>query len=334
MKMGSPNKPEEYSSGKDNQDMHFESFIRNLNDYLAPFEERQYLDLEETLPSVHVIGVPRSGTTMMTQLICSYLDVGYINNLVARFWKAPVTAIHISRKLLNEQHESSLSSRYGKTQHINEPHEFNYFWTDLLDYADFKVKSAEEAKTMNWERVAHSLKNIIHAFGKPVAFKSFVMGWHASLMQQYLTKTCFVWIRRNPIDNALSLLETRENHFGSRYNWSTLKPQNYESLKSGTPHEQIAAQVYYMEQTYQEQLERLPKANYQIFQYEEVCKDPAPALEAVKNMLNKHNGNVTLRDYELPQLEPSIRSRDKSEDYKKTMNALQSFYPSAPGNKT
>src|SRR5699024_4725866 len=146
------------------------------------------------------------------------------------------------------------------------------------------------------------LKNIIQAFGKPVAFKSFVMGWHASLMQQHLNKTCFVWIRRNPLDNALSLLETREKHFGSRNNWSTLKPNNYESLKGGTPYEQVAAQVYYMEQTYQEQLNKLPKSNYLILQYEEVCKNSAAALKAVRDMLNKHGGSVTLSDHEIPQL--------------------------------
>src|SRR5699024_1812237 len=113
------NKQEEYHSGNNSKDKHFESFIHDLNDHLAPFEEARYLELKETLPSVHVIGVPRSGTTLMTQLLCSYLDVGYINNLIARFWKAPVTAIRISCKLLGEHYESSLLSKYGKTHHIH-----------------------------------------------------------------------------------------------------------------------------------------------------------------------------------------------------------------------
>lgn len=323
---------EAYLSRDDDEDRSFEIFIKDLNDYLTSFEEDRYLELEETLPSVHVIGVPRAGTTLMTQLLCSYLDVGYINNLIARFWKAPVTAIRISRELLDEHVESSLSSKYGKTHHIYEPHEFNYFWADKLDYDEFKVKPEEQAENMDWEGVSLALKNIIHAFGKPVAFKSFVMGWHAGLMQRHLNKTCFVWIRRNPLDNALSLLETRENHFGSRYNWTTLKPKNYESLKNDTPHQQVAAQVYYMEQTYQEQLNKLPESNYLILRYEEVCKNPAAALKAVRNMLNEHGADVTLLDHEMPQLKPSSRSMNQSEDYKKTLEALQPFYPLVSNN--
>lgn len=326
MKTSEINHQEKYTSSGTEQDEYFESFIRDFNEYLISFEEDQYSNLEETWPSVHVIGVPRSGTTLLTQLICSYLDVGYINNLIARFWKAPVTGIRISRKLLGDDCESSLASEYGKTHHIHEPHEFNFFWSDQLDYEDLKVKSIKQAEKINWERVAHTLKNIIHAFGKPVAFKSFVLGWHARLMQQHLQKTCFVWIKRNPLNNALSLLETREKYFGSRKSWSTLKPQNYESLKNMTPHEQVAAQVYYMEQTYQEQLSQIPESNYLILQYEEVCTNPAGSLEAVRDMLNGQEGKVRFRDRDIPHLEPSVRSSYKSEDCKKIQNALQSFY--------
>ena len=35
------------------------------------------------LPLVYIVGVPRSGTTLLAQILCSYLPVGYINNLIA-----------------------------------------------------------------------------------------------------------------------------------------------------------------------------------------------------------------------------------------------------------
>lgn len=304
----------------------FEALLQNLNTHLVTFEKERYLDLKETLPSIHVIGVPRSGTTLMNQLICSHLDIGYINNLIARFWQAPVTAIHLSRKLLGDRYTSSYKSAYGKTNHIQEPHEFNFFWSYQLNYDDLRVKSQIEAEKIEWKSVAHTLKNIIHAFKKPVAFKSFLLGWHAQLIQQHLTKTCFVLIKRNPLDNALSLLDTRDKYFGSRENWSTLKPQNYESLLKLSPYEQVAAQVYYMEKTYQDQLDLIPKANYRIFKYEEVCKNPSHALKEIQSMLNNHGGSTSIINHDFPKLNPSSRKTNDTDDIEKTKQALEAYF--------
>ncbi|NBO54134.1 MAG: hypothetical protein EBU84_05990, partial [Actinobacteria bacterium] len=41
-------------------------------------------------PLVFIVGVPRSGTTLLSQLFSRFLDVGYIDNIVARFWANPV----------------------------------------------------------------------------------------------------------------------------------------------------------------------------------------------------------------------------------------------------
>jgi hypothetical protein len=312
--------------GSQKKDESYEWFIRDFNAHIAPFEEERYQELDESLPSLHIVGVPRSGTTLMTQLVCSYLDVGYINNLIARFWKAPVTGIQISQHLLDTGYRSTFSSEYGKTAHIQEPHEFNYFWADQLEYdEEFIVKSEAEAEKIDWNRVATVLKNILHAYNKPVAFKSFLLGWHAHLIYQQLQKTCFVWIRRDPVDNAMSLLKTRKLNFNGIDEWSTLKPANYEALKELTPWEQVAAQVYYMEQTYRNQLARLPSKNYRIVQYEDVCRDPTASLTAIRKMLMSHGAEVRMNSFEFPELSPSVSGPHKAEDRKKIRQALEKY---------
>ena len=67
------------------KDASFEHVLKALNDSLAECHDRELLDLEERFPTIHVIGAPRSGTTLLTQLVSSSLDVGYINNLIAAF---------------------------------------------------------------------------------------------------------------------------------------------------------------------------------------------------------------------------------------------------------
>ena len=52
-------------------------------------EDIKYLDM---FPPVFIIGSPRSGTTVLYQLLCKHLQFGYINNFVSNWPKAPLTA--------------------------------------------------------------------------------------------------------------------------------------------------------------------------------------------------------------------------------------------------
>ncbi|GAA5521831.1 sulfotransferase [Aliifodinibius salicampi] len=308
------------------KDRRYEEFIEAFNNHLEPFEQEHYRELEETLPSVHVIGVPRSGTTLLTQLIYSHLDVGYINNLIARFWKAPVSAIRISKKLLGDNYSSTLSSDYGKTEKIYEPNEFNYLWYDLLSYDTHYQKTEEQAKDIDWERVGRTLKNMLWAYEKPIAFKSFMLGWHARRMQKTLNKTCFVWIKRAPIDTALSLLDLRRSLFGTVDRWASFKPQNFEQLRDLTPWEQVAGQVYYLEKAYHKQIDQLPESNYLVLQYEDVCRDPLETITAIKSLINNNGAEVHLTADDPSPQQPSKKKGDDYAEYEKVCEALDLLY--------
>lgn len=308
------------------KDRSYEEFIEQFNDHLASFEQEYYQDLEETLPSVHVIGVPRSGTTLLTQLIYSHLDVGYINNLIARFWKAPVSAIRLSRKILGNGYSSSLSSDYGKTDSIYEPNEFNYLWYNLLEYDDHHQKTEEQAKEIDWQWCSRVIKNMLAAYGKPIAFKSFMLGWHAELMQNALSNTCFVWIKRDPLDTALSLLDLRRDLFGTIDRWASFKPVNYEELSSRTPWEQVAGQVYYLEQTYQKQIDRLPESNYLVLEYEDVCKNPLGTITDIQHLINENGGEVEKTIENIAPQQPSKKNAENYDEYEKVRQALASLY--------
>ena len=59
-----------------------EDFLAQLNENLADQEENLYKDYEIDFPFIFVFGLPRSGTTLITQVIAQSLNIGYINN----FW--------------------------------------------------------------------------------------------------------------------------------------------------------------------------------------------------------------------------------------------------------
>ena len=79
----------------------------SLNENLQKVQQQLYNTITEDQTSIHIIGAPRSGTTLLSQLLLSYTQVGYINNLIAAFWNAPLYGIHLSKKLLPKPYISS-----------------------------------------------------------------------------------------------------------------------------------------------------------------------------------------------------------------------------------
>ena len=106
-----------------------ESFLIRLNNNLARTEHLYFQPVQEQLPNIFIIGAPRSGTTLLSQLITFVLDIGYINNFIARFWEAPLQGIRLSNIINTNLRQISFNSTHGVTSNLNGPHEFGYYWT-------------------------------------------------------------------------------------------------------------------------------------------------------------------------------------------------------------
>ena len=67
-----------------------QKFVRGLNESLLELETS--LDSEissKTYAPINIVGVPRSGTTLISQLLVSRFDLGFVSNLMARFYRVP-----------------------------------------------------------------------------------------------------------------------------------------------------------------------------------------------------------------------------------------------------
>lgn len=262
-----------------------EDLLRILNDSLAAAHDQQLLDLPDEHATIHVIGAPRSGTTLAMQIIAASLDVGYINNLIASFWRAPAFGVRLSEKLLPGVRPTAFASDYGRTPGIGEPHEFGYFWSYLLDYAEMVEKSPAAEDQINWRRLQQQLTGIAHAFGKPVLFKSFLLAWHVRKFQQVSPKSLLVWIRRDPVDNALSLLKAREAQLGSIDKWISMQPAEYAWLRHESPAMQVAGQVYFIERAIERQLAKADANRMVVVSYRDLCEQPQQLVDEINSHL-------------------------------------------------
>ena len=265
----------------------FEKVLQSINENLFIAETGLYKELPEEKSTIHIIGCPRSGTTLLNQLIGSCIDVGYINNLIAVFWKTPVHGIILSKKLIGIGYSSDYASDFGKTTSIAEPHEFTYFWNYVLNYNKIGQLPAEHDNNIDWNNLRLILTNMCNAFGTSIVFKSLFLGWHMQSALKVLHKTLFLFVERNILDNAWSLLQIRKKYFGTYDEWASIKPLQYEDLKKLNPYEQVIGQVYYLNQSYKQQLQNISTNNFISISYDELCSQPAKVLDNIVGKLEE-----------------------------------------------
>lgn len=303
----------------------FEKVITSLNQQLEKSQHELLENLEEKHATIHILGTPRSGTTLVSQLIPSYLEVAHINNFIAAFWKAPIYGIELSKKLIGEAYKSSFSSDFGRTNNINEPHEFGYFWNYHLKYDGLYQKPETHEKEIDWNQFALLLKNMTAAFGKPIIFKSFLLGFHAKGLYNKLPKSKFIYIKRNLVDNVLSILKLRKQLNGDIHTWGSIKPIQYEQLKELDVYEQVVGQIMCLEHEYLNQLESIPESNKLIYSYESLCKRPNTFLETVNfQLLGKE-----IKLNEITPFEVHKRKIDTAEEQRilKALETIKQLFP-------
>ncbi|MCH8331709.1 MAG: hypothetical protein IH946_10110, partial [Bacteroidetes bacterium] len=170
--------------------------------------------------------------------------VGYVNNLIAKFWLSPVTGITLSRIVLKNGNNTSFTSDFGKTRELFEPHEFGYFWIHWLKMKDMPpyIPTDVESK-IDWDGLYQTLLNISDAFGKPFAFKALSPGHHIARFAEMLDKALFIYIERDPLDVGLSLYQARMEYYNDPAQWWSMFPPEYDALKDLPYWEQIAGQI-------------------------------------------------------------------------------------------
>ena len=117
------------------------ALIERLNDCLPPLS----VTMGPVQP-IFIVGLPRSGSTLLVQLLIAKLRLGYATNLMARFWGRPAFGVALNRALSTDPGAISVSdSVYGQTQGYEGHHEFGWLASRTLSAVSkhFSIESGE-----------------------------------------------------------------------------------------------------------------------------------------------------------------------------------------------
>ncbi len=270
-----------------------ERFLNELNRSLVQLERELIADfIEPAYPTVFIVGPQRSGTTLLMQMMLRYFSVGYVSNLVARFWMAPYVGLLINRPYFrNAQFDPELASDLGYTQGHDGPHEFGYFWGRWFGHGKTHCLDESELESIDSALLSKELAAMESVHDLPFVFKNLIYcSLNIPFLSDILPKSIFLTCVRDPLFVAQSTLESRERLYGTRRAWIGLRPSEVEDLEPYDPVRQVAGQVVLAQKRIREDLSALSGNRWIEVSYKELCEAPEACLERIKRKVSALGG--------------------------------------------
>ncbi len=278
-----------------------ESYLEKVNSVLWVSEERELKKFgKPKLPLVLIMGVPRSGTTVFFQWLAASGLFSYPSNFISRFFRAPFIGAQIQRLLADPElafrnelrldlgeNSPNFSSELGKTEGFLSPNEFWYFWRRFFDYSEIQRIDKSEFRGKKMGILIRELAAFESVMKRPLLMKGMMFNWNIPELYSALPNVFFIFVERNPVSNARSILQARKKYFGDEKKWYSFKPPEFDALSLLSPVNQVVGQVRYTHEAIRAGLREIPESRSFSVSYESFCAHPRKVYQAIKKRLGE-----------------------------------------------
>lgn len=279
------------------KDLNLERSLEFLNSIIKD-SGNNILKEKPELPVILIMGCARSGTTLLLQFLAETGNFSYPSNLIARYYKNPMVGLLTQKVLLeldplnqigfdlklNEKFNSNL----GKTIGALSPSEYWYFWRQF-----FKFDENDNLTRADFKGFLKKISAFEIVTNKIPVLKGMIMNREIEKLYMNFPKFIFIHVKRNEIENAVSLLNARRKYFSDIKKWYSFKTLNYEDLRFKDPHEQVIEQVYQTNIEIENQLLKIPSKNKIQIDYSEFCNNPISIYNLIKEKLKLFNYDIS-----------------------------------------
>ena len=278
---------------------------------------REKLDKHTPMPHIFICGPARSGTTLLYQVLSSYLDVSYVRNFTVAFSRSPILASRLFTRHSDKRNQQ-YENYYGKIAGMQAPSEANHLWYQWVDAdaSDFRT----ELRVDGAAQMADFFNNFSALESKPTLSKNNNANAFASTIAQSLENSYFICMRRETKFLAQSLLQARLEINGNiEQSYGVTNTDNSDKSDMG-PVEQVLDQIAYLNKLAEEQQASIGSDRFWIVDYESFCDDPTALIQRVKSDILKNN------DAESSFTVPDIKANNRvtsPERFKQIEKALE-----------
>lgn len=263
------------------------SFSENFFHLLGPLEEELERGAANPTVLVLVTGLPRSGTTFLTQLLQRNTNVEGIDGVAARFWQSPLVGITLSK----QSRSNRVSSRdhpywsdHGSSPYLSDPHEFSYFWQRFLGDSQRQLPQSKSETPSKAGELLLSLNQISATVGAPVVMKPMEMVLpFVPTIASDLPNSLVVFVDRpaSEVFSSMQAATRRAIARGEKW-WGSVLP-NFLMLKldDSNADQAVMQQISFLRQQYAQALEMISDDRKLVIRYENLIKNPEEELRKI-----------------------------------------------------
>ena len=259
--------------------------------FLKKLEKEFIKNKPEDNSPIFIIGPPRTGSTLLYQVLISAFKLAYITNFSSFFYKAPALATWLSNPVYSRYKSNEFESSFGFIPGLWSPSEGGKLMRYWLENRE--ISPAFIRKTSG---------GISQIMGGPFIIKNLLNSLRIEKINSVFNEPIFLYIKRDPVYTCQSNLVMRKKLFGTYKKWWSVKPPDFEKLKNLGPFKQVAGQVRGIENFIEKNIESGKVENIIQINYEDFCVNTQKTMDDIKALILENNIKLKQRDYDLKSL--------------------------------
>ena len=235
--------------------------------------------------AVFIIGPPRSGTTLLYELLVTRFRFAYFSNASHRFYRTPAAATRFARNLIDSWH-GDFTSTHGHIAGWGSPCEAGWIWNRWLVEAPIPLgQDLAQEIIYSARRTVAAISELSQA---PFVSKNVFHSVHMSILSRLYPGCVFIEIRRDTRDCARSILRLRRDVAGESgmNEWISVKPPGWETHAQADAVTQACAQIALTRKLIEADTLEVGVQRRHVVSYEDLCKNPERELIAIKSFLD------------------------------------------------
>jgi hypothetical protein len=232
-----------------------------------------YLDVSLPVDQapIFLIGAPRTGSTLVFQLLVRQFHVSYISNVMAAAPRLMVRLCRLSPRFCTGFDGGLRNSEFGFVPGLYAPNEAGQIMQQWFG-DDPAADSPAQVRGM--------VAAVTNAGSAPLFLKNQSNTVRLDRIKEIFPDARLLFLRRDLRWTAQSLLLARRKLFGDERQWWSVAPPGYEAVTYGEPLYQVLWQADQLEQIALDACAATP-ARAAVLDYEELCARPAMVMAAV-----------------------------------------------------
>ncbi len=236
---------------------------------------------------IFILGAPRSGTTLLYELLVNCYEFSYFTNFANTFYNTPLTVSKFGAQFKRNWYGNQ-ESRFGTISGLGAPSEAGSIWGRWIPEFNYLDENDAEERSKHLADLVRVIKALQLIQGAPFINKNVMHCVHIRFLDAVFPNCLFIDLRREKKANVRSIIRAREQKGGPMLDadgWWSVRPRNVESWCGLSIEEQACAQVSLLHKNIDESFRAIGEDRRIMINYEDICLDPESILEKVRKFL-------------------------------------------------